>query len=67
MSKQYNDEFKKQVVDEYLKGVNYAKLEREYEVAKSTVAGWVKSIAENANIINHKAKTALNVQKKLEY
>ena len=46
MSKQYNDEFKKQIVDEYLKGVNYAKLEREYGVAKSTAAGWVKKYSE---------------------
>lgn len=39
MTKKYNEEFKKQVVQEYLKGCSYIELSKEYHVAKSTLAG----------------------------
>ena len=46
MTKKYSEEFKKQMVQEYLKGTSYAKLSKEYQVAKSTLVGWVKKYSE---------------------
>ena len=33
MTKKYSEEFKKQMVQEYLKGTSYPKLSKEYQVA----------------------------------
>ena len=46
MTKKYSEEFKKQMVQEYLKGTSYPKLSKEYQVAKSTLVGWVKKYSE---------------------
>lgn len=46
MTKRYQEEFKKQIVQEYLKGASYPKLSIEYNVAKSTIMGWVKKYSE---------------------
>ncbi len=46
MTKKYNEESKKQVVQEYLKGRTYLELSREYHISKSTLAGWVKKHSE---------------------
>ena len=46
MTKKYSEEFKKQMVQEYLKGTSYPKLSKEYHVAKSTLVGWVKNYSE---------------------
>lgn len=46
MAKKYNEEFKKQVVHDYLKGTSYPQLSKEYGIAKSTIAGWVKKYSE---------------------
>ena len=46
MTKKYSEEFKKQMVQEYLKGTSYPKLSKEYHVAKSTLVGWVKKYSE---------------------
>ena len=44
MAKVYNEEFKKQLVKEYIQGKSYASLEKEYGVAKSTLsAGFLES------------------------
>ena len=42
MGKKYNEELKKEVVHDYLKGSSYLRLSKEYDIAKSTIAGWVK-------------------------
>ena len=42
----YNEEFKKQLVKEYIQGKSYPSLEKEYGVAKSTLSGWVKKYSE---------------------
>ena len=39
MAKKYNEELKKQVVHDYLKGTSYPQLSKEYGIAKSTLAG----------------------------
>lgn len=39
MAKVYNEEFKKQLVKEYIQGKSYLTLEKEYGVAKSTLSG----------------------------
>lgn len=54
MTKKYNEEFKKQMVQEYLKGTSYPKLSKEYQVAKSTLVGWVKNTVKNASLQSHK-------------
>lgn len=46
MTKKYNEEFKKQLVNEYLNGSSYPSLEKMYGVAKSTISGWVKKYSE---------------------
>lgn len=46
MTKKYSEEFKKQMVQEYLKGTSYPKFSKEYQVAKSTLVGWVKKYSE---------------------
>lgn len=42
MSKRYDEEFKKEVVNEYLKGKSLNEIFTTYGVAKSTIAGWKK-------------------------
>ena len=44
MTKKYSEEFKKQMVQEYLKGTSYPKLSKEYQVAKSTLFLWVSGL-----------------------
>ena len=46
MTKKYPEEFKKQIVTEYLKGSSYPKLSTEYGVAKSTILEWVRKYSE---------------------
>ena len=46
MAKVYNEEFKKQLVKEYIQGKSYLTLEKKYGVAKSTLSGWVKKYSE---------------------
>lgn len=46
MTKKYNEEFKKQLVNEYLNGTSYPSLEKAYGVAKSTISGWIKKYSE---------------------
>lgn len=50
MTKKYSEEFKKQMVQEYLKGTSYPKLSKEYQVAKSTLVGWVKKYSEECQL-----------------
>ena len=54
MTKKYSEEFKKQMVQEYLKGISYPKLSKEYQVAKSTLVRWVKNTVKNASLESHK-------------
>lgn len=43
----YNDEFKKQVVQEYMKGLKSTiEIAAEYNIAKSTVSHWAKKYSE---------------------
>ena len=46
MKKQYDIEFKKEIVNEYLKGKSLNDIYQAYGIAKSTVAGWVKKYSE---------------------
>ena len=51
MAKVYNEEFKKQLVKEYIQGKSYLTLEKEYGVAKSTLSGWVKKYSKECLIL----------------
>lgn len=42
MTKKYNDEFKKQVVNNFLSATSYSNLSKEYGIPKSTIARWIK-------------------------
>lgn len=42
MTKKYDVEFKKQLVHAYMQGASYSQLQKEYDIAKSTISGWVK-------------------------
>ena len=46
-----NEEFKKQLVKEYIQGKSYLTLEKEYGVAKSTLSGWVKKYSKECLIL----------------
>jgi len=49
MSKHYDVEFKKEVVNEYLKGRTLGDLSKTYGVATSTVSGWIKKYSEECH------------------
>lgn len=56
---------KKQLVKEYIQGKSYPTLVKEYDIAESTLSGWVKNTAKNANFYNHIPPTPLSfLQKK---
>lgn len=57
MSKIYNEEFKKQLVKEYIQGKSYSTLEKEYGIAKSTLSGWVKKYSEECQLLQPHATT----------
>ncbi len=46
MGTKYDEEFKKQLVNEYISGRSYPQLEKKYGVVKSTMAGWVRKYSE---------------------
>ena len=50
MAKVYNEEFKKQLVKEYIQGKSYPSLEKEYGVAKPALSGWVKKYSGECQI-----------------
>ena len=50
MSKVYNEEFKKQLVKQYIQGKSYPSLEKDYGVASSTLSGWVKKYSEECQL-----------------
>ena len=50
MAKVYNEEFKKQLVKEYIQGKSYPSLEKEYGVAKTALSGWVKKYSGECQI-----------------
>ncbi len=50
MAKVYNEEFKKQLVKEYIQGKSYPSLEKEYGAAKPALSGWVKKYSGECQI-----------------
>lgn len=65
MANVYNQEFKKQLVKEYIQGKRYSILAKEYAIAKSTLSDGLKNTAKNANFYNHTPPTPLSfLQKK---
>lgn len=45
-SKRYTPEYKEMIADLYKSGMSLAELSMEYDIAKSTIAGWVKELKE---------------------
>jgi len=69
MKKQYDIEFKKEIVNEYLKGNSLNDIYQIYGIAKSTVSVWIKKYSEechytklqnNKNNISSEEVRALN-------
>ena len=50
MANVYNEEFKKQLVKEYIQGKSYSILPKEYGIAKSTLSGWIKKYSEECQL-----------------
>lgn len=50
MTKKYNEEFKKQLGNEYLNDTSYPSLEKAYGVAKLTISGWVKKYSKKVAV-----------------
>jgi transposase len=47
MSKHYDNEFKKEVVNEYLKGKkSMQEIASEYNVSRSTISGWIDKLSD---------------------
>lgn len=59
MSKHYDEEFKKEVVNEYLKGKSLHELFTTYGVAKSTIAGWNKKYSEECHYTKPQSKETI--------
>lgn len=51
MSKIYKEEFKKQLVKEYIQGKSFSTLEKEYGTAKSTLSLWVKKYSQECQLL----------------
>ncbi|MFR8002489.1 MAG: transposase [Hydrogeniiclostridium sp.] len=48
----YNEEFKKQLVKEYIQGKPFSAITAECGVAKSTLSGWVKKYNKKCRILH---------------
>ncbi len=49
MKKQYDEEFKKELVNEYIKGVSLNDIFITYGVPKTTINGWIKKYSEECH------------------
>lgn len=49
MKKHYDEEFKKEIVNEYIRGNSLGDIYNSYGIAKSTVAGWIKKYSEECH------------------
>ena len=56
MSKQYDEEFKKELVNEYLKGASLNDIFIKYGIPKSTLNGWVKKYSEECHYTKPQTK-----------
>ena len=56
MKTHYDVDFKKEVVKEYINGKSLNDLYKDYGVAKSTIAGWVKKYSEECQYIKPQNK-----------
>ena len=69
MPTRYNENFKIEVVKAYMAGDrSISEIAADYNVAKSTLTGWVKNMVKNANIklpLKHHRKNS-NLQRKSE-
>ena len=68
MANVYNEEFKKQLVKEYIQGKSYPILAKEqYGIAKSTLSGWVKKYSEECQLLQpHTASSPIFSPKEIQ-
>ncbi len=59
MTKHYNEEFKKEVVKEYLKGRTTGDIAKEYGIAKSSVSAWSKKYNEECIYTNQDSNRSI--------
>lgn len=63
MSKWYDKEFKKEFVEEYLKGSPFNALFIKYEILKSTLNDWVKKYSEECHYTKpHTTETNISAE-----
>ena len=66
MSARYNKDFKKQVLQEYMKGLkSTAEIAAEYNIAKSTVSEWAKKYSKECQYTtkNNESDSAREIRK----
>ncbi len=67
MANVYNEEFKKQLVKEYIQGKSYPILAKEYGIAKSTLSGWVKKYSGECQLLQpHTASSPIFSPKEIQ-
>ena len=67
MANVYNEEFKKQLVKEYIQGKSYSILAKEYGIAKSTLSGWIKKYSEECQLFQpHTASSPIFSSKDIQ-
>ncbi len=67
MANVYTEEFKKQLVKEYIQGKSYSILAKEYGIAKSTLPGWIKKYSEECQLLQpHTASSPIFSSKEIQ-
>lgn len=59
MTKKYAEEFKKEVVGEYISGKSYSNISNTYDVPQATLAGWIKKYSEECQYTKPQNKEPL--------
>jgi len=67
MSKKYAEEFKKEVVQEYVSGKSYSNISNTYNVPQATLAGWIKKYSEECQYTKPQNKETMPNLKEMRY
>ena len=65
MSKKYTEQFKKEVVQEYVSGKSYSYISNEYNVPQATLAGWIKKYSEEGQYLKPQNKEQMMTMKEM--
>lgn len=59
MGKKYTEEFKKEVVREYVSGKSYSNISNTFDVPGATLAGWIKKYSEECQYTKPQNKESI--------